>query len=95
MITIVRVFLSSKPFSCVELVEAMASARWRLRRLANIETTLLTNEMETTVDDLAHRVVSEATVEHLDKVGGGEETNAQAGTHGGGARTGPSGSKRT
>jgi hypothetical protein len=38
----------------VELVEAMASARWRLRRLANIETTLLTNEMETTVDDLAH-----------------------------------------
>ena len=38
----------------VELVEAMASARWRLRRLANIETTLLTNEMETSVDDLAN-----------------------------------------
>jgi len=37
----------------VELVEAMASARWRLRRLANVETTLLTNEMETSVDDLA------------------------------------------
>jgi len=36
----------------VELVETMASARWRLRRLANIETTLLTNEMETSVSDL-------------------------------------------
>ncbi len=36
----------------VELVETMASARWRLRRLANIETTLLYNEMETSGDDL-------------------------------------------
>jgi hypothetical protein len=36
----------------VELVETMASARWRLRRLANIETTLLANEMETSVDDI-------------------------------------------
>jgi len=36
----------------VELVETMAAARWRLRRLANIETTLLTNEMETSVSDL-------------------------------------------
>jgi len=36
----------------VELVETMASARWRLRRLANIETTLLYNEMETSVDDI-------------------------------------------
>jgi hypothetical protein len=36
----------------VELIETMVSARWRLRRLANIETTLLANEMETTVDDL-------------------------------------------
>ena len=32
----------------------MASARWRLRRLANIETTLLANEMETSVDDVDH-----------------------------------------
>ena len=38
----------------VELVETMASARWRLRRLANIETTLLANEMETSVDDIHH-----------------------------------------
>ena len=38
----------------VELVETMASARWRLRRLANIETTLLTNEMETSVSDLEY-----------------------------------------
>jgi hypothetical protein len=36
----------------VELVETMASARWRLRRLANIETTLLTNEMQTSVEDV-------------------------------------------
>jgi len=36
----------------VELIETMVSARWRLRRLANIETTLLANEMETTVDDI-------------------------------------------
>lgn len=36
----------------VELVETMASARWRLRRLANIETTLLYNEIETSVDDI-------------------------------------------
>ena len=36
----------------VELVETMASARWRLRRLANIETTLLANEIETSVDDV-------------------------------------------
>jgi len=36
----------------VELIETMVSARWRLRRLANIETTLLANEMETTVDDM-------------------------------------------
>jgi len=35
-----------------ELVETMASARWRLRRLANIETTLLTNEMQTSVEDV-------------------------------------------
>ena len=47
----------------------MVSARWRLRRLANIETTLLGNEMETTVDDIhnffAH-VDREPTVEdHL------------------------------
>jgi hypothetical protein len=34
----------------VELVETMASARWRLRRLANIETTLLANEIQTTVN---------------------------------------------
>ena len=38
----------------VELIETMVSARWRLRRLANIETTLLGNEMETTVDNI-HR----------------------------------------
>jgi len=44
-------FAPSSPIE-VELVETMASARWRLRRLANIETTLLTNEMETTVDDI-------------------------------------------
>lgn len=36
----------------VELVETMASARWRLRRLANIETTLLANEILTSVDDV-------------------------------------------
>jgi hypothetical protein len=36
----------------VELIETMVSARWRLRRLANIETTLLANEMETTVNDI-------------------------------------------
>jgi len=36
----------------VELVEAMASARWRLRRLATIETTLLTNEMQPSVEDV-------------------------------------------
>jgi hypothetical protein len=36
----------------VELVETMASARWRLRRLANIETTLLANEIETCVEDV-------------------------------------------
>ncbi len=36
----------------VELIETMVSARWRLRRLANIETTLLANEMETSVDDI-------------------------------------------
>ena len=36
----------------VELVETMASARWRLRRLANIETNLLANEIETSVDDV-------------------------------------------
>lgn len=36
----------------VELIETMASARWRLRRLANIETTLLANEMQTSVDDV-------------------------------------------
>ena len=36
----------------VELVETMASARWRLRRLATIETTLLTNEMQTSVEDV-------------------------------------------
>lgn len=29
-----------------ELVETMATARWRLRRIATIETTLLTNEMD-------------------------------------------------
>jgi hypothetical protein len=53
----------------VELVETMVSARWRLRRLANIETTLLGNEMETTVDDIHHffaDVDREPTVEdHL------------------------------
>ena len=36
----------------VELVETMASTRWRLRRLAIIETTLLANEIETSVDDV-------------------------------------------
>jgi hypothetical protein len=34
----------------VELIETMVSARWRLRRLANIETTLLGNQMETSVN---------------------------------------------
>ena len=34
----------------VELVETMASARGRLRRLANIETTLLGNEVDTSVE---------------------------------------------
>ena len=38
----------------VELIETMVSARWRLRRLANIETTLLDNEMETSVNDIHH-----------------------------------------
>jgi hypothetical protein len=38
----------------VELIETMVSARWRLRRLANIETTLLGNEMETSVNDIHH-----------------------------------------
>ena len=37
----------------VELVETMVSARWRLRRLANIETILLGNEMDTSVEDVA------------------------------------------
>jgi hypothetical protein len=36
----------------VELVETMASARWRLRRLANIETILLANEIDTSVEDV-------------------------------------------
>jgi len=43
----------------VELVETMVSARWRLRRLANIETTLLANEMETSVNDI-HRFFADA-----------------------------------
>jgi len=30
----------------------MASARWRLRRLANIETNLITNEIESSLDDV-------------------------------------------
>jgi hypothetical protein len=36
----------------VELVETMVSARWRLRRLANIETNLLGNEIESSLDDV-------------------------------------------
>ena len=46
-------FVPTSPLE-VELIETMVSARWRLRRLANIETTLLGNEMETTVDNI-HR----------------------------------------
>ena len=40
----------------VELVETMASARWRLRRLANIETILLGNEIDTSVEDVAREL---------------------------------------
>jgi hypothetical protein len=38
-----------------ELVETMAAARWRLRRVSTIETTLLTIEMDRLAESIDHR----------------------------------------